>query len=74
MITEKEYKTAKRVFYISGAMMGLILIMLLRVVYDHYVNSPEEHHVTAILSSFPLFAFLMGQSWGKMQKYKKQDK
>ena len=58
MITEKEYRQAKRLLYICIAFLVLSVVLLARIGYDFIVDNGAVHNIASAIINLALFTVL----------------
>ena len=70
MITENEYRTARRIVAVCSAMLVLVMGLLVWVIS----RDADAHNLASIIINISLFTFLIVHNRKKINQYKKENK
>jgi len=69
MITEQQYRRAKRIVYVSKAVLLLNCLLILFTVYHLLVEKKYHHSLTTAIINFALFLPLFKQNKKIVEEY-----
>ena len=72
MITEKEYKVARRIVAVSWAMLVLAIGLLVWVLVDYFTGDAKAHNFASVIINIALFTTLIVHNRKKIKQYKSE--
>ena len=72
MITENEYKVARRIVAVSWAMLVLAIGLLVWVLVDYFTGDAKAHNFASVIINIALFTTLIVHNRKKIKQYKSE--
>ena len=73
MITENEYKVARRIVAVSWAMLVLAIGLLVWVLVDYFTGDAKAHNFASVIINIALFTTLIVHNRKKIKQYKSEN-